>query len=63
MTKKIITSQNPRQLALIALGDIYRRGAYTDIALDRVLIKSDLKNNDRALVCELVYGIVRRKRT
>ena len=63
MTKKIITSQNPRQLAFIALGDIYRRGAYTDIALDRVLAQSDLQSNDRSLVCELVYGIVRRKRS
>ncbi len=63
MTKKVITSHNPRQLAFLALGDIYRRGAYTDIALDRVLRHQDLQSNDRALVCELVYGIVRRRRS
>jgi len=63
MTKKIITSHNPRQLAFLALGDIYRRGAYTDIALDRILRHQDLQSNDRALVCELVYGIVRRRRS
>lgn len=57
---------NPRQLALIALRDIYRREAYTDIALNRVL--SNPENNisksvDRGLITELVYGIVRRQRT
>jgi 16S rRNA (cytosine967-C5)-methyltransferase len=54
---------NPRQLAFVALQNIYRRGAYTDIALDRVLRKTDLNNVDRALVTELVYGIVRRQRS
>ncbi|MCU0532694.1 MAG: 16S rRNA (cytosine(967)-C(5))-methyltransferase [Hydrococcus sp. Prado102] len=54
---------NSRQLAFVALQNIYRRGAYTDIALDRVLRKTDLNNADRALVTELVYGIVRRQRS
>lgn len=55
--------QNPRQLAFLALRDVYKKGAYTDLALERVLGKSNLANNDRNLVCELVYGIVRRSRT
>ncbi len=55
--------QNSRQLAFIALRDIHRQGAYTDIALDRVLRTADLKGADRRLVTELVYGCVRRQRT
>ena len=55
---------NPRQLALITLRDIYRRDAYTDIALNRVLAKSNsTKSVDRALATQLVYGIVRHQRT
>jgi 16S rRNA (cytosine967-C5)-methyltransferase len=55
--------QNPRQLAFIALKDIYRQGAYTDIALDRVLRTATLNNADRGLLTELVYGCVRRSRS
>lgn len=64
-------SNNPRQVAFQALEDIYQNHAYTDIALDRVLKNNSLSRKglhsrsfqDRALVSELVYGIVRRKRT
>lgn len=55
--------QNPRQLAFLALQDIYRRSAFTDIALDRVLRTAQLNSADRGLVTELVYGSVRRSRT
>ena len=55
--------QNPRQLAFLALRDIQKRGAFTDIALDRVLQTAPLKGADRSLVTELVYGSVRRQRT
>src|SRR4028119_2043767 len=55
--------QNSRQLAFIALRDVHRQGAYTDIALDRVLRSAELKAADRRLVTELVYGCVRRQRT
>ncbi|MGY6530677.1 MAG: 16S rRNA (cytosine(967)-C(5))-methyltransferase [Cyanobacterium sp.] len=55
---------SPRQLAFFALQDIYGNKAYTDIALERVLNKNQgLKSMDKGLVSELVYGIVRRKRT
>ncbi len=53
---------NPRQLAFKALRDVHK-GAYADFALDRVLQKINLPNNDRRLVTELVYGSVRRQRT
>ncbi|MDF5715365.1 MAG: 16S rRNA (cytosine(967)-C(5))-methyltransferase [Rhizonema sp. NSF051] len=68
----------PRQLAFIALRDVHK-GAYVDVALDRVLQKVDKlaresstetlslgntnDNRDRRLVTELVYGSVRRQRT
>ncbi|BAY82895.1 Fmu, rRNA SAM-dependent methyltransferase [Calothrix parasitica NIES-267] len=51
-----------RQQALIALKDVHK-GAYVDVALDRVLRKVDLADNERRLVTELVYGSVRRVRT
>ncbi|AUB42754.1 rsmB, 16S rRNA [Nostoc flagelliforme CCNUN1] len=53
---------NPRQLAFIALRDVHK-GAYADVALDRVLQKFSLADNDRRLLTELVYGSVRRQRT
>ncbi|WP_224411361.1 16S rRNA (cytosine(967)-C(5))-methyltransferase [Oscillatoria salina] len=54
---------NPRQLAFVALRDIYLRGAYSEIALNRVLAKSNLSAADRGLLTELVYGVVRRQRS
>jgi 16S rRNA (cytosine967-C5)-methyltransferase len=57
------TATNSRQIAFNALLEIYYRGAYTDIALDRMLDKNNLSKLDRNLACELVYGIVRRQRT
>jgi 16S rRNA (cytosine967-C5)-methyltransferase len=53
---------NPRQLAFIALKDVHK-GAYVDVALDRVLQKFKLPDSDRRLLTELVYGSVRRQRT
>ncbi|MEH2237928.1 16S rRNA (cytosine(967)-C(5))-methyltransferase [Nostoc sp.] len=53
---------NPRQLAFIALRDVHK-GAYADVALDRVLQKVNLADCDRRLVTELIYGSVRRQRT
>lgn len=56
-------SSNPRQLAFLALREIYQKKAYTDIALDRVLRNVEINNADRGLVGELVYGVVRRMRS
>ena len=53
---------NPRQIAFTALRDVHK-GAYADVALDRVLQKVNLADNDRRLLTELVYGSVRRQRT
>jgi 16S rRNA (cytosine967-C5)-methyltransferase len=37
---------NPRQIAFIALRDVHK-GAYADVALDRVLQKVNLSDSDR----------------
>jgi 16S rRNA (cytosine967-C5)-methyltransferase len=57
---ELLTSS--RQLAFIALRNVHK-GAYADIALDRVLQKANLQDSDRRLVTELVYGCTRRQRT
>lgn len=54
---------NPRQLAFLALRDVHSHGAFTDIALDRVLRNATLNRADRALVTDLVYGTTRQART
>lgn len=58
---------NSRSLAFLALKDVYQRQAYTDVALNRVLKSVDksvsISQADRSFACELVYGIVRRRRT
>jgi 16S rRNA (cytosine967-C5)-methyltransferase len=54
---------NPRQIAFLALKQIEKQQAYTDIALDRVFRDHPLNGLDRSLTCELVYGVVRRQRT
>ncbi|MGI2907713.1 16S rRNA (cytosine(967)-C(5))-methyltransferase [Tolypothrix sp. VBCCA 56010] len=60
---------NPRQLAFIALREVHK-GAYADVALDRVLQKVKLSDcqsyeelSDRRLLTDLVYGCTRRQRT
>jgi 16S rRNA (cytosine967-C5)-methyltransferase len=57
-------SSNPRQLALEALRLISKRGAYADVALDRVLNSAqDISGQDRRLATEIVYGVTRRQRS
>lgn len=53
-----------RQIAFLTLTEIYQNRAYTDLALEKNLHKNaHLSSSDKGLVAELVYGIVRRKRT
>ena len=58
---------NSRQLAFLALKNIYQKKAYTDVALNRVIKAAsklaEISQADRGFACELVYGIVRRQRT
>lgn len=55
-------TQNPRQLAFLALRSI-QGGGFADVVLDRFLHKADVGELDRRLLTELVYGSVRRQRT
>lgn len=55
-------SKNSRQLAFQALRSI-QRGAFADVAVDKVLQHSQLSSVDKGLFTELVYGCVRRQRT
>lgn len=59
---------NSRQLAFLALRDVHRQGAFTDVALDKWLQKASAGAEppmpaDRRLATEIVYGCVRRQRT
>ena len=61
--------QNSRQIAFLTLRDIYRRGAFADVALDKWLRKvqrqaeTQFHSADKRLATELVYGCVRRMRS
>ena len=55
-------TQNPRQIAFLALRGV-DRGAFADVAIDKVLHQTELSGVDRRLLTELVYGCVRRQRT
>lgn len=53
-----------RQGAFLALQNIYKNKAYTDIAIEKIFKQyPDIKNIEKGLMSELVYGIIRRKRT
>lgn len=54
---------NPRQTAFEALLKTEKDGAYSNIALDFLLSKSDYGTRDRAFVSNLFYGVIERKLT
>lgn len=62
MSHLSMTEPNPRTLAFEALKAV-ERGAFADIALDRVLSTQTCSPSDRRLVTELVYGSIRQQRT
>ena len=52
-----------RGQALEVLEEVFQEGAYSNIALNIHLSKSQLTDKDKALVTEIVYGTVARKIT
>ena len=52
-----------RGQALEVLEEVFQEGAYSNIALNAHLSKSQLTDKDKALVTEIVYGTVARKIT
>lgn len=54
---------NPRQSAFEALVKTEKDGAYSNIALDFLLSKSNFDTRDKAFVSNLFYGVIERKIT
>ena len=54
---------NPRQIALDALMKTYRDEAFSNLALDGILSKSDLDTRDKSFVSNLFYGVIERQLT
>ncbi|MDP4180202.1 MAG: 16S rRNA (cytosine(967)-C(5))-methyltransferase RsmB [Bacillota bacterium] len=51
----------PRELALKTIYEINEKGAYSNLALNKLLEGNSLKGVDRAFVTELVYGVLKWK--
>lgn len=56
-------TKTARGLALRVLQEVFDKGAYSNIALNKELQSSDLSDADKHLATELVYGTVARKIT
>ena len=56
---KVVSSQNPRQIAVEVLSQRHVGGDFTENLLERALAKIKLSTLDRALCQELAYGVVR----
>ena len=54
---------NLRYDCVIILDEVLNRGAYSNITLKDYLDKSSLKDIDKRLVTEIVYGTIRYKLT
>lgn len=52
-----------RKLAIKILGRVLNEGAYSNIILSKELNEVDLNDKDKALLTEIVYGVLRRKKT
>jgi len=56
---KLSPSLDPRLIALETINLVVEKGAYANIAIEKVLRRSSLSSEDRHLVTEIVYGTVR----
>lgn len=54
---------NCRKLAVKILNRILNEGAYSNIILSKELNEAELSDKDKALLTEIVYGVLRRKKT
>lgn len=54
---------NCRKLAVKILGRVLNEGAYSNIVLAKELNEAELSDKDKALLTEIVYGVLRRKKT
>ena len=54
---------NCRKLAVKILNRVLNEGAYSNIILSKELNEVELNDKDKALLTEIVYGVLRRKKT
>lgn len=54
---------NCRKLAVKILDRVLNEGAYSNIILSKELNESELSDKDKALLTEIVYGVLRRRKT
>ena len=54
---------NCRELAVKVLDRVLNEGAYSNIILSKELNESELSDKDKALLTEIVYGVLRRRKT
>ena len=54
---------NCRKLAVKILDRVLNEGAYSNIILSKELNEAELNDKDKALLTELVYGVLRRRKT
>ena len=54
---------NCRKLAVKILDRVLNEGAYSNIILSKELNETELNDKDKALLTELVYGVLRRRKT
>ncbi len=54
---------NCRKLAVKILNRVLNEGAYSNIILSKELNEVELNDKDKALLTEIVYGVLRRRRT
>lgn len=53
--------KNPRELGYEAINNVINQGGYSNIAINKILRKSDLDNKNRGFFTELVYGTIENK--
>ena len=54
---------NCRELAVKILDRVLNEGAYSNIILSKELNEAELSDKDKALLTEIVYGVLRRRKT
>lgn len=54
---------NCRKLAVKILGRVLNEGAYSNIVLAKELNEAELSDKDKALLTEIVYGVLRIKKS
>ncbi len=60
---KAMQPDTARSAALFILDEVFTRGAYTNIAVDKYLRGAALSDRDRRLMTEIVYGTVKARGT